>query len=78
VLVDGLLAREKSIDVGATAAMMLAELGDYEQAAALQREVIAAAEQAGLSDAVRHMIDNLKLYEQRQPCRTPFTEDELP
>jgi tetratricopeptide (TPR) repeat protein len=77
-LVDELLKTEKSIDVGATAAMTLAELGEYEQAAAVQRDVIAAAEKAGLRDAVRHMMDNLKLYEHRQPCRTPFADDELP
>jgi tetratricopeptide (TPR) repeat protein len=77
-LVDELLKTEKSIDVGATAAMTLAELGEYEQAAAVQRDVIAAAEKAGLREAVRHMMDNLKLYEHRQPCRTPFPDDELP
>ena len=77
-LVDELLKTERSIDVGATAAMALAELGEYEQAAALQRDVIATAKSAGLRDVVRHLSDNLKLYERRQPCRTPFTDDELP
>jgi tetratricopeptide (TPR) repeat protein len=77
-LVDELLKTERSIDVGATAAMALAELGEYEQAAAVQREVIATAEKAGLHDVVRYLADNLKLYERRLPCRTPFTDDELP
>jgi tetratricopeptide (TPR) repeat protein len=77
-LVDELLKTEKSIDVGATEAMALAELGEYEQAAAVQRNVIAAAEQAGLRETVLHMRENLKLYERRQPCRMPFTNDELP
>ena len=58
--------------------MTLAELGEYEQAAAVQRDLIAAAEKAGLRDVVRHMAGNLRLYERRQPCRTPFTDDELP
>ena len=61
-----------------TEAMALAELGEYEQAAAVQRDVIAAAEHAGLRNVVRHLTDNLKLYERRRPCRTPFTDDELP
>jgi tetratricopeptide (TPR) repeat protein len=78
VLVDELLKTEKSIDVGATAAMVLAELGEYEQAVAIQRDIVATAEKAGLREAVRHMRDNLKLYERRQPCRTPFADDELP
>jgi len=77
-LVDELLKTERSIDVGATAAMALAELGEYEQAAAVQRDVIATAEKAGLHNVVRHLADNLKLYERRLPCRTPFTDDELP
>jgi tetratricopeptide (TPR) repeat protein len=76
-LVDELLKTERSIDVGATAAMALAQLGEYEQAAAVQRDVIAVAEKAGLHDVVRHLRDNLKLYEHRQPCRTPFRDDEL-
>jgi tetratricopeptide (TPR) repeat protein len=77
-LVDKLLKTERSIDVGATAAMALAELGQYEQAAAVQRKVIATAENGGLHDVARHLTENLKLYERRLPCRTPFTDDELP
>lgn len=78
VLVDDLLKTERSIDVGATAAMALAELGEYGRAAAVQRDVIAAAQSAGLPAVVRHLTDNLKLYERRRPCRLPFTDDELP
>jgi len=77
-LADRLLTTEHSIDVGATAAMALAELGDYLQAAAVQRDVIAVAERGGLHDVVQHLIVNLNLYERRQPCRTPFTDEELP
>jgi len=77
-LADHLLETERSIDVGATAAMALAELGEYAQAAAVQRDVIAAARSAGLHDVLRHLIANLNLYERGQPCRTPFTDDELP
>jgi len=77
-LADTLLKTERSIDVGATAAMALAELGEYAQAAAVQRDVIAAARSAGLHDVLRHLIENLNLYEHGQPCRTPFTDDELP
>jgi tetratricopeptide (TPR) repeat protein len=77
-LADDLLRTERSIDIGATAAMSLAELGRYEEAAAVQRQVIAAAEQGGLHDVVRHLTDDLQLYEHRKPCRTPFREDELP
>jgi len=77
-LVDELLKKQQTIEVGETAAMTLAELGEYEQAAAVQRDVMAAAEKAGLRDVIRHLAGNLKLYEKRQPCRTPFADDELP
>jgi tetratricopeptide (TPR) repeat protein len=77
-LVDGLLKGPQTIELAETTAMMLAELGDYAQAAAVQRDVLAAAGQRGMLDVVRRVTENLKLYERRQPCRTPFTEDELP
>jgi len=77
-LVDELLKTERSFDVGATEAMALAELGEYDQAVAVQRAAIAAAERAGLHNVVQHLTDNLKLYERRRPCRIPFTDDELP
>ena len=77
-LIDELLKKQQSIEIGETAAMTLAELGEFEQAAAVQRDVIAAAEKAGLREVVRHLADNLRLYEHRQPCRTPFADDELP
>jgi tetratricopeptide (TPR) repeat protein len=77
-LVDELLKKQQTIELGETAAMTLAELGEYEQAAAVQRDLIAAAEKARLRDVVRHLTVNLKLYEHRQPCRTPFADDELP
>ncbi len=77
-LVDELLKQQRSIEIGETAAMTLAELGEYDQAAAVQRDLIAAAEKAGVRDVVRHLVGNLKLYESRRPCRTPFTDSELP
>src|SRR5262249_49569276 len=77
-LVDKLLAQQQSIELGQTAAMTLAELGEFEQAAAVQRDLMSAAEKAGLHDVVRHLAVNLRLYEKRLPCRTPFRVDELP
>ena len=76
-LVEELLAEQQSFALGETAAMALAEMGLYEQAAAVQRDVLGAVREAGLSDAVRRMAGNLALYEAGRPCRTPFTEAEL-
>jgi tetratricopeptide (TPR) repeat protein len=78
-LVTELRKKHQSIDLGETLAMTLAELGQYEQAAAVQRDVMAAARQAGVSDVVESiMVENLKLYERREPCRTPWRDGEMP
>jgi len=77
-LIDELLKKQQTIDLGETAAMTLAELGEYDQAVAVQRDLVAAAEKAGQPDVVLHLKNNLKLYENRRPCKTPFADDELP
>ena len=74
-IVDELFRTSKRIEVGETMAMTLAELGDYDKAAAIQRGVLDAAQRAGLQADVRRMSGNLRLYEQRRPCRTPWPED---
>jgi tetratricopeptide (TPR) repeat protein len=77
-LVQQLLKGEKkTTDLGETMAMTLAELGEYPEAVAIQRGVLAAARDAGLRDTVRRMTANLQLYERHQPCRTPWTDDEV-
>jgi len=75
-IVRTLFANDKSISVGETMAMTLAELGDYEQAMAIQRGVLAAASRARFDAAVPRLTSNLRLYEQRQPCRTAWRNDE--
>ena len=77
-LVEELLEAGRNVELGETAAMALAELGEYAQAAAVQRDVMAAAGQAGFRDVVARMAANLRRYERGEPCRTPFTEAELP
>ena len=54
-IVEELLKGQKTTDLGETMAMTLAELGEYSEAAAVQREIIAAAGKAGLHDAVQRM-----------------------
>ena len=77
VLIEQQLKEQQSLELGETSAMALAELGLYSQAAQVQRNVMAAAEQAGIRGAHARMEKNLKLYERGEPCRTPFTEDEM-
>ena len=67
------------VEIDETMAMVLAELGDYEQAAALQRKVIADVRRQGWSGSlVDGMVENLKLYEAGQPSRTPWTAGAMP
>jgi len=75
-MVQQLMNGTRSTDLGETMAMAAAESGNFDQAVDVQRQVLAAAGRAGLADAVRRMRDNLRLYERRQPCRTPWTDAE--
>jgi tetratricopeptide (TPR) repeat protein len=75
-IVQELMKGARSTDLGETLAMALAELGRFDDALGVQRDVMAAAQRSGLAAAVRRMDHNLKLYERRQPCRTPWTNDE--
>jgi tetratricopeptide (TPR) repeat protein len=75
-IVEELMKGAKRTDVGETLAMTAAELGNFEQAAAIQRDVLAAVQRAGLTGAVRRMQANLSLYEHGQPCRTPWKDDD--
>ena len=62
--------------LGETFAMGLAETGDFTQAASVQRDVMDAASRAGLSADAGRMARNLRLYEQRRPCREPWSDDD--
>jgi len=44
----------------------------------VQRNLMAAADQAGMGAARLRLERNLKMYERGEPCRTPFAEDEMP
>ena len=76
-LLEPLLAEAPDLALGETTAMALAAMGLYSQAAAVQRDVLEAARQAGFADAVERMAGNLALYEAGRPSRTPFTSAEL-
>jgi tetratricopeptide (TPR) repeat protein len=71
-----LLKERQTLDLGETMAMTLAELGQYEQAVTLQREVMAAARKTGREEVVRQMLENLERYQRHTPCRTPFGSDD--
>jgi tetratricopeptide (TPR) repeat protein len=75
IIAEELLKHQQTADVAETLAMALAEVGEYAQAAALQRRLAAAAAQAGRSDLVPRLNATLELYERGRPNRT-FWEDE--
>ena len=77
-LVGQLLKNQRPTpDLGETMAMALAELGRYQEAAGVQRDLIAGGEKAGAQEIVRRLNENLRRYERGEPSRTPFTDDEL-
>lgn len=77
-IVDELMKGPQSIELAETAAMGLAELGQYEQAIGVQHDVITAARQANLDQVVRRATENLERYKRREPSRRPFADEELP
>ena len=76
-LVQDLVKQGRTLELGETLAMALAELGRYDQAASIQRDVIKSADKAGLTAAAKRLSRNLALYERHQPCRTPWDADEI-
>ena len=77
-IVEGLAETEQSLLLGETLAMALAEVGRYAEAATVQRDLIAAADQTGLRDAATALAANLRRYERGVPCRQPWAPEELP
>lgn len=77
-LVQQMLQRGRSLELGETYAMALAELGQYREAQSLQRNLIAAADRAGLASTRTRLAARLKLYDRADPCRTPWTDEEMP
>jgi hypothetical protein len=57
-------------------AMALAEVGRFEDAVKWQSEALEAARRAGRTDMTAHLAANLRLYQGRQPCRMPWTNDD--
>jgi len=77
-LVQQLLQRGRTPELGETYAMTLAELGQYSEAASVQRDVMRAAQRAGVTSATPRLAARLQLYERAEPCRTPWTDEEMP
>jgi tetratricopeptide (TPR) repeat protein len=77
-LVQAMMAQGRTPELGETLAMTFAELGQFAQAVALQRDLLSSAERAGVTSVKARLARNLQLYEKGQPCRTPWTDEEMP
>ncbi len=77
-LIQQMLEKGRTLELGETYAMTLAELGQFREAQSLQRDLIAAADRAKLPALRRRLVERLALYDRADPCRTPWTDDEMP
>lgn len=76
-VIENVLKNDRSTEVGEALAMALAELRRFDEAAGVQRDLIAAARRAGDAQRARALAGNLRLYEARQPSRTMWRTDEV-
>ena len=67
---------ELELEYVETLAMAFAETGQFEQAAQMQRAMIADLQQNRRFDLAQLLTENLALYQRRQPCRRPWRKDD--
>lgn len=77
-LTQSLVARGRNVELGETMAMALAEIGEPARAAAVQRDLITAAERAGLAAILPRLRRNLATYQRGNACRTPWPDGDVP
>ncbi len=76
-LVEGLAAEGyRTAGVAETMAMAMAELGRFAEAVEWQGRAMQVAAGAGRYEVARGMSANLARYQRREPCRTPWRDDE--
>ncbi len=76
-LAEQVVKVDQTTDVGETLGMALAEVGRFDEAVAVQRDLIAAARKAGRPDLAARLQDNLRLYAARQASRTPWRSEDV-
>ena len=77
-MADRLASRGRNLDLGETMAMALAEVGAFDRAAALQRDLVTGAARAGLGGVSGRLQENLRRYERGEACRTPWPDGAVP
>jgi tetratricopeptide (TPR) repeat protein len=73
-LIQELIRAQKSVDVdqGQTLAMALAEVGQFQEAVAVQRRIIGVLERENQPDLLPLLREDLALYGRGQPSRVPW------
>jgi len=77
-LIETLIQGQRNLDLGETMAMVLAELGRFEEAISIQQELIEIAQGSGLANRLPFLTSNLTLYQTGQPLRNPWQEGFVP
>ena len=77
-LVDRLASQGRTLELGETLAMALAEVGAFDRAAAVQRDLVTGAGRAGLPDVIPRLEANLRRYERGEASRMPWPDGEVP
>jgi len=78
VLIETLIQGQRNLDLGETMAMVLAELGRFEEAISIQQELIEIARGSELVNRLPFLTNNLTLYQAGQPSRNPWQEGAVP
>jgi tetratricopeptide (TPR) repeat protein len=76
LLIAALLKNQRTLALTETMAMVQAELGRFDDAVRWQRDAIDLARQAGRSDVIPHLTQNLRLYEAKRASRMPWADDD--
>jgi len=69
------IERRWTVPMAETMAMALAEVGRFDEAAQWQRDAMAEAKKTGADPLLPRLAGNLRLYEQRRPCRLPWGDE---
>jgi len=76
--VQELIEHGRTLELGETMAMALAAVGEYDRAAMVQRDLLKGARANNVTAVIPRLSANLARYERGEPCRTPWTLDEMP
>ena len=75
-IMNDLMKIQRSPTMAETMAMALAEARRFDEAVKWQQDAIAGAKETNRADLVPKLTVNLRLYQNGEPCRTPWRDDD--